>query len=44
MLGRDAVMQNIAAWVIRALTNIHYSTLFNDELLFTITSVYDKLS
>lgn len=44
MQGRDAVMQNIGTWVSRALTNIHYCTLFSDEKLFTITSVCDKLS
>jgi len=43
-LGRDAEMQNTAAWVIKALSNIHYSTLLSDEKLLTITSVYDKLS
>lgn len=44
MLGRDAVTQNTGAWVIRALTNIHYSTLLNYEKLLTVTPVYDKLS
>lgn len=44
MLGRDPVMHNIGAWEIRALTNIHYFTLFSYEKLLTITSVYDKLS